>query len=396
MTKQTPTELSPLAIYVHWPFCKSKCPYCDFNSHVRESVEYEHWQQALLNELNYMAAKMPDHLVTSIFFGGGTPSLMPPAIAEAIITRVHHHWQTDESVEITLEANPTSVEAGKFSDFRHAGINRVSLGVQSLYDDALTFLGREHSAGEALKAVELAAATFDRYSFDLIYARPNQTPDAWEAELKQALAYADGHLSLYQLTIEPNTAFHHAYFHKGLFNLPPEDTASELYTLTLDLMKDAGLPAYEISNHARNGQESRHNLSYWLGEPYIGIGPGAHGRMWYDDTWYATSTIKSPERWLDLVQKNGHAIEESVPLTADDRAVEYLMMGLRITHGVRLTQHGLDGIIDTDKVTLMIKEGLLEQTGSTLKATRNGWMVLNQLIAELLLIENQSVPDQSP
>ena len=388
MNKQTPTELSPLAIYVHWPFCKSKCPYCDFNSHVRESVEYAQWQEALLSELNYMAAKMPNHHITSIFFGGGTPSLMPPAIAEAIINRVHHHWQSDEPIEITLEANPTSVESGKFADFKQAGINRVSLGVQSLHDDALKFLGREHSASEALKAVELAASIFDRHSFDLIYARPEQTAIEWEKELKKALTYADGHLSLYQLTIEPNTAFHHAYYHKGMFNLPPDDAASELYTLTLDLMADAGLPAYEISNHAKHGQESRHNMSYWLGEPYIGIGPGAHGRMWYDDSWYATNTIKSPERWLELAQKNGHAIEGAAELSADDRAVEYLMMGLRITQGVELSQHGLDGIIDKDKLALMIKEGLLEQSGSTLKATCNGWLVLNQLIAELLPIES--------
>lgn len=379
------TANTPLAIYVHWPFCKSKCPYCDFNSHVRESVDQDRWCHALLSELSHMARLAPNHQVSSIFFGGGTPSLMPASTTEAIINAVTQHWPTHSDIEITLEANPTSVEAATFDDFKRAGINRVSLGVQSLYDEALAFLGREHTAQEALTAVDKAAKTFDRYSFDLIYARPEQTAATWEKELRQALQYVDSHLSLYQLTIEENTTFHHAYHHKGAFTLPPDESASDLFTLTLDIMSDAGLPAYEVSNHARPGQESRHNMSYWRGDSYIGIGPGAHGRPRIEDTWWACHTFKSPERWLQAVKSHGQGIEAIDALTPSERAEEYVMMGLRVAEGIDLQQHQLDAHLDSKRISLYCEEGLLTLHGQQLRPTRRGWLVLNHLIAELLV-----------
>lgn len=267
------------ALYIHWPFCKAKCPYCDFNSHVREGVDVARWQSAMLRELATMAAWMPDAKLSSIFFGGGTPSLMPPQLVGALIEQAEKLLGFEDGIEMTLEANPTSVEAAKFQGFRDAGVNRVSLGVQSLRAENLRFLGREHSADEALKAVDLARGLFDRYSFDLIYALPNQSAAAWETELREALAYAGEHLSLYQLTIEPNTAFHHDYHVKKQFALPKDTLARELFLLTQEVMEGAGMPAYEISNHARAGQESRHNLTYWRGGAYLGVGAGAHGRI---------------------------------------------------------------------------------------------------------------------
>ena len=378
------TSPAPLALYVHWPFCKSKCPYCDFNSHVRDSVDAGAWQRALLSELEVMAAWMPDHQLSSIFFGGGTPSLMPPAIADSLINRAAQHWDVSPTLEITLEANPTSVEMHKLRDFKAAGINRVSLGVQSLRPEALAFLGREHSASEALHAVELAASLFDRFSFDLIYARPDQTCAAWEAELREALTYAGDHLSLYQLTIEPNTAFHHAYFNQQAFALPRDETAAQMYQLTLDVMADAGLPAYEISNHARAGQASRHNLSYWRGESYIGIGPGAHGRVWRNGAWHATHTRKSPERWLERTLADGHGLEEDSVLTASERAEEYVMMGLRLREGIRLDWQGLDAVLDIAARDRLIAQGFLRLEPHRLLATSKGWLLLNSVIAELL------------
>jgi len=399
--------MTPLAVYIHWPFCKSKCPYCDFNSHVREGVEQERWKKALLCELGYMASQTPDRIVTSIFFGGGTPSLMPPDTAAALIARVHELWKVSDDTEITLEANPTSVEAATFRDFKQAGINRVSLGVQSLCDEELRFLGREHSAKEALKAVELARHTFDRYSFDLIYARPHQTLAVWQTELTEALTFADGHLSLYQLTIEENTAFHHTYA-KGGFQIPDEAESEALYRMTEDIMAVHGLPAYEVSNYAKPGQESRHNLAYWQGVDYVGVGPGAHGRLCHPalvagsgilqkpdpvirrGDRIATQTLKSPERWLENVERHGHAIEIWQPIERQQEVEERVMMGLRLREGIDYaafeaqTGHALAPYINQARRDLYIAEGLLEDDADRLQTTLKGRLVLNTLTAELL------------
>lgn len=421
----------PLAIYIHWPFCRSKCPYCDFNSHVREQVDHDAWRRALLIELEWMAQRVREREVTSIFFGGGTPSLMPPQTAAALIERICTLWPIAENMEITLEANPTSVEANTFTDFCNAGINRVSLGVQSLDDAQLKFLGREHSAKEALAAVEKASATFDRYTFDLIYARPNQTPEAWQQELQQALGYADKHLSLYQLTIEENTAFAHAYA-KGELPMPGEETSEALYLLTEQIMNDAGLPAYEVSNYAAPGEESRHNMAYWKGWDYIGIGPGAHGRIcdyprgsllpsawdtlkagsdYCPPSWakevlsadnaslkpascdlqeqiteakqrIATSTLKSPERWLSAVLEKGNGIEVWDEMTLQAMQEEKLLMGLRLIDGIALQE--VTSIIDENKRQLFTQEGLLENKMDMLQTTLKGRLVLNSLTSELL------------
>jgi putative oxygen-independent coproporphyrinogen III oxidase len=382
-----PTTHKPLALYVHWPFCKKKCPYCDFNSHVRDDVDQKAWRDALVRELGYWRQRTHGQALSSIFFGGGTPSLMPPETVEAIITQARRLWPESADIEITLEANPTSVEAAKFTALRQAGVNRVSLGVQSLKPASLAFLGREHSADEALAAVALARDTFPRYSFDLIYALPGQSLADWEAELREALTHARGHLSLYQLTIEPNTAFHHQYHVGKSFALPEDDLAADLYALTQTIMDEAGMPSYEISNHAAPGQESRHNLSYWRSDSYLGIGPGAHGRVDMQGQRFATNTRKSPERWLEQVQQFGHGIEEETSLTPLERDEERVLMGLR------LTQEGLElsALSPTLRTTLLHRsmllqqEGLLQQKDQRLYATPAGRPVLNALIAALLL-----------
>lgn len=380
----------PLAIYVHWPFCKSKCPYCDFNSHVREKVEQERWKKALLAELTYMAQHAQPAEVTSIFFGGGTPSLMPPDTTAAIIEHVRTLFPTHPDIEITLEANPTSVEAGRFEDFKRAGINRVSLGVQALSNDALRFLGREHNAQEALKALDTARQTFSRYSFDLIYARPQQSVQSWATELNEALRFAGEHLSLYQLTIEENTAFHHAYA-KGGFTLPDETEAEALYRATEEIMATHGLLAYEVSNYAKPGEESRHNLAYWKGFDYIGIGPGAHGRLRAADRRIATQTLKSPERWLEQTERDGHGVEIWQPVERQQDAEERLMMGLRLAEGIDYAvfqkQQGyvLEDYLHIPRRDLFIAEGLLADDPATLKTTLKGRLLLNKLTAELLI-----------
>ncbi len=378
-----------LAVYIHWPFCKSKCPYCDFNSHVREQVDQERWRIALLRELEYMHDHTPNFTVSSIFFGGGTPSLMPTTTAEALISLVSKLWKTADNIEITLEANPTSVEMNTFADFRAAGVNRVSLGVQSLRDSELTFLGRGHSAKEAIKSIELARKTFDRYSFDLIYARPNQTLEDWDKELSEALKLAGDHLSLYQLTIEENTAFHHTYA-KGGFTLPDEELAEALYKLTEEKMLNNGLTPYEVSNYARAGHESRHNLSYWNGTSYIGVGAGAHGRININEKRIATQTLKSPERWLENVEKNGHALEIWQEITPEAGIEEMVMMGLRLRNGINYqtfkTQTGYDlcSYINLPKRDFYIEQGLLENDRAALRTTLKGRLLLNKLTAELL------------
>lgn len=330
----------PFGVYVHWPFCAQKCPYCDFNSHVRFGGWDEgRYLKAYLAELDAVKARVGRQEVHSVFFGGGTPSLMQPATVAAILDHIAGQWPLTPGAEITLEANPNSVEAERFAGYRAAGVNRVSIGVQSLRDDELRRLGRLHSVAEAKAAIEIARRTFDRFSFDLIYARPGQTPDAWQAELREALALAGAHLSLYQLTIEPDTPF--AELHaRGKLVVPDADHALALYAITQDLTAAAGLPAYEISNHAAPGEESRHNLLYWRYGAYAGVGPGAHGRLVVPAGRLATCTERAPERWVDRVEAAGHGFVEESPLTAAEQADEMLLMGLRLTEGLDLAELG--------------------------------------------------------
>ena len=380
-----------LALYVHWPFCKKKCPYCDFNSHVREGVDHAAWRLALLRELGYWQARVPEGQLTSIFFGGGTPSLMEPETVASIIETARNYWPNSQEPEITLEANPTSVEAAKFRALRAAGVNRVSLGVQSLKAESLAFLGREHTANEAFAAIELAAEIFPRYSFDLIYALPDQTVAAWEAELNEALRYARGHVSLYQLTIEENTAFHHAYHVAHAFSLPEDSLAATLYQHTNTRMAEAGLPAYEISNYAASGQESLHNLTYWRGQFYLGIGPGAHGRVDIAGERLATRTLKSPERWLDAVTRQGHGVEEALALSVSERAEEKLLMGLRLAQeGLSFARFAeaerdyLAALWRDGRVQQLEALGLLTADAKMLRPTPRGQLVLNRVIETLL------------
>lgn len=384
-----PRNGQDFAIYVHWPFCVSKCPYCDFNSHVREGIDQQAWRQAFLAELDYWAARTGPQTVSAIFFGGGTPSTMPPETTAAIIDRIRHHWPIANSIEITLEANPSSVEAGRFAAFAGAGVNRFSLGVQSFDNDVLKFLGRAHDSREAVAAIETACSTVDRVSFDLIYALPDQTADRWQAELSRALAFDTGHLSLYQLTIEPNTGFA-GQVARGVFTPMPEDPSADLYDLTQQVTSDAGLPAYETSNHARPGEESRHNLAYWQYGAWIGVGPGAHGRpVLPDGTRLATDTLKKPERWLDAVVCQGHGAIQQDLLSADEQATEALVMGLRLSGGIQAarfqaaTGRALDQTIDTDAAKMLTENGLLDWNRDTLRVTEEGRLVLNSILAEL-------------
>jgi putative oxygen-independent coproporphyrinogen III oxidase len=371
-----------IALYIHWPFCLSKCPYCDFNSHVRDSVDQARWRSALLAELDTMAVKLPDRRLSSIFFGGGTPSLMPPDTVAALIERAKKHWPEAEGIEITLEANPTTIEVGSFAAFKAAGINRVSLGVQSFDDKELQFLGRGHSARDAMRAIELAQREFGRTSFDLIYARPNQTLASWRDELSQALSFGTEHLSLYQLTIEPNTAFAHAYA-KGAFALPDDEISHALYERTAEMAAKENLLAYEVSNYAKPGAESRHNLTYWRGGEYAGIGPGAHGRIMTGAHRVATATLKSPERWLTQVETKGHGIETWQELDSQTDLEERLMMGLRLTAGI--DDAPFLTLINARKRELYEREGLLERLSGRLKTTPRGRMVLTTLTTELMI-----------
>ncbi len=345
----------------------------------------------MLRELRYWHARAPEPTITSIFFGGGTPSLMEAATVAALIAEADQLWGLDAACEITLEANPTSVEAAKFRDLRAAGVNRVSLGVQSLQAEALSFLGREHNAEEALAAITLAASIFPRYSFDLIYALPGQTLAEWEAQLRRALTHARGHLSLYQLTIEENTAFHHAYHVAKTFVMPEDSLAADLYALTQSVMGEAGLPAYEISNHAAPGQESRHNLAYWRSDSYIGIGPGAHGRVdLAAGDRHATRNLKSPERWLASAQTYGHGVEEELPLTIPERAEEKILMGLRLAEGFPLARLRpdeaayLQDLWRDQRLDRLSAQGMLHITPTHLHATARGQLLLNRVIQEIL------------
>ena len=385
-------DASPaLALYVHWPFCLSKCPYCDFNSHVRESVDQARWRGALLRELDHFAALLPGATIASIFFGGGTPSLMPPETAAAVIDRAAACWTLATDVEITLEANPTSTEAARLEDFRAAGIDRVSLGVQALDDDALRFLGRGHDAAEARRAVALAQRVMPRSSFDLIYARPGQTVEAWRDELTEALSFADNHLSLYQLTVEKGTPFWRQE-REGAFALPDDDTGRALYDLTQEIMAAAGFAAYEVSNHARGGDACRHNLAYWRYDDYVGIGPGAHGRIRLPKGGrQATRQHAGPESWLAAVERAGHGAAESRALDPQEQAREMLMMGLRLDEGVSEARLRLrtscdpDSVIDRAGLARLLEAGYLERRHGQLKATAAGRPLLNGLLVELLV-----------
>ncbi|MGB7693039.1 MAG: radical SAM family heme chaperone HemW [Pseudolabrys sp.] len=377
---------NPFGVYVHWPFCLSKCPYCDFNSHVRHGgVDEVRFLRAYETEIAATAARAPDRTVSTIFFGGGTPSLMQPSSVQTILDCIAEHWSVAPDVEVTLEANPTSVEANRFRGFRTAGVNRVSLGVQSLDDTALKELGRLHSAQEALDAVAIARSIFDRYSFDLIYARPQQSRDAWATELKRAIVEAAEHLSLYQLTIEPDTPFFG--LHKaGKLPVPDEDLARDLYDLTQEICADADLPAYEISNHARPGAECRHNLVYWRGQDYAGVGPGAHGRLTIDGRRVATETEKRPEAWLMRVETNRTGVTVSEKLTAGETADEYLLMGLRLAEGIDLDRYNtLSGrTLDPKRISILRDEGAVETTADgRLRVTQSGFPLLDAVVADL-------------
>ena len=383
------TAPAPLGVYIHWPFCKSKCPYCDFNSHVRDGVEHSRWRKALLTELEHAAREAPGRRVETMFFGGGTPSLMEAETVAELIARTHQLWDCAPEIEITLEANPTSVEAGRCALLGQAGVNRVSLGVQAMSATDLRFLGREHSPDEALAAVETARQHFARYSFDLIYARPGQTLEAWAAELGRALSLAGEHLSLYQLTIERGTRFFtdHA---RGGFILPPEELAADMFELTQARLAAAGLPAYEISNHAKPGAACRHNLIYWRYQDYVGIGPGAHGRFGADGGKRATRRHSGPEAWLDAVERDGHGTAESTVVTGRDLVEEALMMGLRLSDGIDraifAANAGADPVETVGEATLapLIGAGFLEVSATHLRATDSGRQRLNAVLERLI------------
>lgn len=380
------------ALYIHWPFCRSKCPYCDFNSHVRESVDIGRWQNALLADMRHEAELAGGETLTSIFFGGGTPSLMPPALVEALLGEAEALWGFAPEIEITLEANPTSIEAGNFAALAQAGVNRVSLGVQSLEQEALQFLGREHSADEALAALAIAQDNFARVSFDLIYARPGQSAAAWFAELDRALALGTDHLSLYQLTIEPGTRFA-TDVRRRVFTPLDDDHAADLYATTRERMRAAGLPAYEVSNHARPGQESAHNLTYWRYRDFAGIGPGAHGRR----GGHATVRHRKPENFLSAIDRNGHGLVEERALPLAEQAEEAVLMGLRLDEGIdrrRLAERfdiRPDRLLDHRKLEQLADQGLLVTDGDRVALSESGMLLLDRVVAELLVGASETV-----
>lgn len=374
-------------IYVHWPFCASKCPYCDFNSHVRHNgVDQAMFVEAYKKEISHMASLSPNRKVTSIFFGGGTPSLMEPQTVEAILNEISKNWSVSETCEISMEANPSSVEAERFRAYCANGVNRVSLGVQSLEDAQLKFLGRQHNASEAIKAIEIARDTFPRISFDLIYARPEQTAEAWEAELKSALKLSADHLSLYQLTIEQGTAFFDLH-ERGKLKPLPENPSAELYELTQDITNEAGFQTYEISNHARPGAECQHNLVYWRGQDYAGIGPGAHGRLGVNEGRLATENVKNPEEWWQQVMVQDHGMVEKFVLLPEEHADELLLMGLRLAEGFdpsryeALTQKGFE----PEKISFLENLDMIELLADgRVKATPKGFLLLDAVVADLV------------
>jgi len=373
----------PFGLYIHWPFCVSKCPYCDFNSHVSAGIDEDLWQRAYVQELKRVYEESQGHRVSSIFFGGGTPSLMRAQTVQAILDQVENLWGMSDDVEITLEANPTTVESHTFADFKTAGVNRLSIGIQSLRADVLKFLGRAHTMDEARTALDLAAKTFDRYSFDLIYARPDQTLDGWRTELEEALSYSKGHLSLYQLTIEPGTDFHK----QGMQPID-EDLGADLFDLTQDILEAATMPAYEISNHAVRGQESRHNMIYWQGDAYMGIGPGAHSR--FDNQ--AIHQIYKPDLWIKAVMDKNSGEQKRKSLDMDERAIELLLMGLRLRDGLsadhftKLTGRVLQDQLDPKGLQDMIELGFVDWDQHHLRPTKDGRKCLNAVLEKLVKI----------
>ena len=383
---------SPLALYIHWPFCVSKCPYCDFNSHVRAAIDEDAMAAALLADMAHEASLMPGMTLGSIFFGGGTPSLMPPTLVARLIDAATTHWTPAADIEITLEANPSSVEAARFADLSLAGVNRVSLGLQSLDNAALQFLGRAHDVTEGLAALDTAQEQFDRVSFDLIYALPGQTLDAWQAELDRALGFGTGHLSLYQLTIEQGTRFA-SDVRRGEFAPMDDDLAAEFFACTQASTEKAGLPAYETSNHARPGQESRHNLTYWRYGDYAGVGPGAHGRR----RAMATERHKKPENFLSAVARNGHGLRLESALSLSEQAMEALLMGLRLREGVRLdvmaSRFGFapDALVDCNAVSRLQGHGLIIRNGPHLALSEAGRPLLDAILADIVTIEPVAV-----
>jgi oxygen-independent coproporphyrinogen-3 oxidase len=379
-------DATAFGVYVHWPFCLSKCPYCDFNSHVRHTaVDQDRFARAFAREIETTAARTGPRDVTSIFLGGGTPSLMQPQTVGAILDAIGRHWRVAGDVEVTLEANPTSVEATRFAGYRTAGINRVSLGVQALDDASLKMLGRLHSAEEAMQAVAIARAAFDRYSFDLIYARPDQTPQMWTDELTRAIGEAAEHLSLYQLTIEEGTPFFGLHA-AGKLKTPNEDLARTLYDVTQEVCAKRGLSAYEISNHARPGAECRHNLVYWRGQEYAGIGPGAHGRLDIGCRRHATATDKRPEAWVMRVEANGHGVMTDDELNSEERADEFLLMGLRLAEGIDPKRYAaISGrALNPARIALLREEGaIVVDADGRLRVTQEGFPVLDAVVADL-------------
>ena len=377
------------ALYVHWPFCLSKCPYCDFNSHVAEHVDQAAWREALLAELDDAAAALPGRTLSSVFFGGGTPSLMPPRTVAALLDRAAARWRLADDVEVTLEANPTSAETATLAGMAAAGVDRVSIGVQSLDDDALRFLGRGHGAAEALAAVAAARRLFSRVSFDLVYARPGQVETAWRDELSRALDHADDHLSVYQLTVEKGTPFYSAW-RRGDLRMPDGDTQAALHDATLEVLEAAGLPAYEISNHARPGGECRHNLAYWRYGDYAGVGPGAHGRLTLDGALWATETHPAPARWLDAVRRRGHGRRRREQLDAEARRDELLLMGLRLAEGVSRAAFAgrvgapIEAALDPRRLAALVEGGMLALDGAGLRATPAARQRLDSVLARLV------------
>ncbi|MGB0798199.1 MAG: radical SAM family heme chaperone HemW [Planktomarina sp.] len=371
-------------LYVHWPFCQAKCPYCDFNSHVSGTVDHDQWEKALLSELDRNAALTPNRVLNSIFFGGGTPSLMRPKTVEALINRATEHWTPANDIEITLEANPTSIEADNFKGFRAAGVNRVSVGIQALNDPDLKKLGRLHSVAEAMTALDIARSTFDRFSFDLIYARQDQSLDDWQAELTRALDLADGHLSLYQLTIEPGTAFGFRAAKNKLPGLPDEDLSADMFEVTNQVCAEQGMHAYEVSNYALDGMQSTHNLIYWKSGDYVGIGPGAHGRLSQGQNRIATETALAPTAWMDRVHKLGSGNTKSETLTTADRANEMLMMGLRVTEGVSINR--VEALMNKALVIPghLVELGFITNENGQLIVTDQGRPLLNQIIQSVM------------
>jgi len=379
------SDTPDFGLYLHWPFCAAKCPYCDFNSHVRAKIDEARWKQAFLAEIGRVRAETGPRVLKSIFLGGGTPSLMSPDLVDAILQETKDAWAWANDIEITLEANPTSIEAGRFAGYRDAGVNRVSLGVQALNDEDLRLLGRLHSVDEAIKGLETARNTFDRVSFDLIYARQHQTLDQWDAELRRALSFDPDHLSLYQLTIEPETAFGKRFDAGALPGLPDEDLGADMYERTQELCLAHGLSAYEVSNHAKPGAESRHNMLYWQQQDWAGIGPGAHGRLTIDGTRYATETLLSPEGWLKSVQDQGDGTSLRKPLDLTEQLGELLLLGLRVTDGISVERLESLGWDQTDPdVVSMIDDGFIRICDGRLQASESGRPVLNAIISRML------------